>query len=120
MIITTVDLASYLRDDSLAPKLGQVVDLTNSLILDEWATPVDPVPTRVQILGLTVAARAWAYDPSAAHLESVTRTLDDANRTERYRDGSGGAVFLTPAERAYLRDSGGVRSIRLVAPGETA
>ena len=120
-IITADDLASWLRNPSLATdeSLRQIVDLTNELVSEEWANPADPVPTRVRLLTLNVAARAWGHNPATAHLESVTRTLDDASRTERYRSTSAdGTVYLTSSELAILHGKRPMRSIRLVTNGE--
>lgn len=120
-IITAAELASYLRSPDLAtdPALAQIVDLTNDLISDEWGAPVDPIPVKVRLLALNVSARAWSWDPSIAHLESVTRGLDDATRTERYRSvGNNGSVYLTTDERDLLRGRSSVRSVRLVKPGD--
>lgn len=120
-IITAADLASWLRDASLATNdsLEQIVDLTNELVTEEWANPIDPVPARITLLTLGVAARAWVNDPSRAHVESVTRSLDDASRTERYRtSSSSGTVYLTDDELAVLQGKRPPRSVRLVAYGE--
>lgn len=120
-IILASDLASYLRDDSLAPQLEQIVALTNQLVEEEWSNPVDPVPARITLLTLSVAARAWVHDPSKAHLESLQRSIDDGSRTEKYRSaGNQGSVYLTPDEAALLHGSARVRSIRLIKPGDVA
>lgn len=120
-IITAGDLASWLRDPDLATNesLLQVVDLTNELVNEEWATPASPVPTRIRLLALNVAARAWGHNPATAHLESVTRSIDDASRTERYRSSTAdGSVYLTDSELALLHGRRPTRSIRLVSYGE--
>lgn len=118
-IITTTDLASYLRDLTVEDQLHQIVDLTNGLISEEWVNPVEPAPFKVQLLALAVGARAWSHNPATAHLESVTRSLDDANRTERYRSTSDqGSVYLTDSERAYLAGGIKVGSVRLFLPGD--
>lgn len=120
-IITADDLASWLRDPSLStdPSLIQIVGLTNDLVSEEWANPDDPAPTRIRLLTLGVAARAWVNDPSKANLESITRAVDDASRTERYRTaGNGGTVYLTGDELAVLQGKPQARSVRLVAYGD--
>lgn len=121
VIITAADLASWLRDPSLETdaSLVQIVTLTNDLVTEEWATPVTPVPTKITLLALGVAARAWVNDPSKANLESLTRGLDDATRTERYRSSAAdGTVYLTGDELAILQGKRSPRSVRLVAYGE--
>ena len=120
-VITAGDLASWLRDPSLAAdeSLLQIVALTNELVTEEWATPADPVPTRIHLLALNVAARAWGQNPATAHLESVTRSIDDGSRTERYRSAtSDGSIYLTDGELAVLQGRRPARSVRLVAYGE--
>lgn len=120
-IITPDDLASWLRDDSLASNasLIQIVELTNELLDEEWASPVEPIPAKIRLLALRVAARGWRNNPATANLESITRTLDDASRTERYRTSpSSEGVFLTNDELAVLHGKRPPRSVRLVAYGE--
>jgi hypothetical protein len=120
-IIIPADLASWLREPDLAAdeSLNQIVSLTNELITEEWAAPEDPIPTRIRILALNVASRAWVRNPAHAHLESITRTLDDASRTERYKSSTNdGTVYLTDSELAVLHGKPAPRSVRLVAYGE--
>jgi hypothetical protein len=120
-VIDAAALAAWLRDSSLADdaSLGQIVTFTNALFDEEWANPTDPVPVKVTLLALSVAARAWAFDPSRANVESVSRSLDDASRTERYRTSDGhGGVYLTSDEVALLNGERRSRSVRLVAYGE--
>ena len=121
-IITAESLASYLRDDTLvaSPSLAQVVELTNALLTEEWATPVDPIPVKITLLALNVAARAWVYDPSTANLESLSRTSDDGSRTEKYRTAiENSSVYLTESEEALLNGRKARRSIRLTIYGTT-
>lgn len=107
-IIREADLASYLGTPELAndPRLGQIVSLTNGLIDEEWEAPVTPTPTSVKLLALTVAARAWGITPGRGPLESITRSADDASRTERYAvpqsNADGHTVYLTKAELGRL------------------
>lgn len=120
-IITAAELASYLRDDALATdaSLIQVVTLTNDLVTEEWASATTPVPVKIKLLALNVAARGWTYNPATANLESLSRTLDDASRTERYRtSGENGSVFLTEAEEAVLNGRARRRSVRLTIYGD--
>lgn len=119
-IITAVELASYLRNDDLATdaSLIQIVGLTNDLLTEEWTTPADPIPVKIKLLALNVAARGWTHNPATAHLESLSRTLDDAMRTERYRTSSeSGSIFLTEAEEALLNGRKQRRSVRLTIYG---
>jgi hypothetical protein len=120
-VITTAELASWLRDPALEdnPSLEQIVDLVNELVNEEWASPADPVPARIRLLALSVGARAWVNDPSKTNLESLSRQLDDAARTERYRASAVNAgVYLTGDELAILHGKRRSRSVRLVAYGE--
>ena len=123
-IITYAELASYLGDPTLETntRLILITDLTNGLVNEKWITPVDPIPFSVKLIALTVASRAWRNDASKAALQSVTRSVDDASRTERYAvsasDASEAGVFLTASELAQLRPTRKrVRSIRLRVPG---
>jgi hypothetical protein len=120
-IIDVQDLADYLRDSSLASDaaLIQIVDLVNDLVNDNWSTPADPAPARIRLLALNVGARAWAWNPASANLESITRSIDDGSRTERYRSGSSlGSVYLTDDELLLLRGKPSVQSVRLVNYGD--
>lgn len=121
-IISADDLASWLRDPSLAENesFAQVVDLTNELITEEWTSnPTTPAPVKVQLLAFGVATRAWTHNPAASNLESVTRTVDGASRTERYRSaGAGNNVYLTSDELAVLQGKRTTHSIRLVNYGQ--
>lgn len=124
-VITLGDLAAYLDPAAVSGARAElIVDLTNGLIAERWTTPSDPAPTSVRVLALNVAARAWRNKPGHGPLESITRSIDDASRTERYAipvgDGSGADVFLTDAELATLNGlpaKARVGSIRLGVPG---
>lgn len=122
-VITEDDLASYLRDPSLSDNasLIQIVEWVNELVTEEWSDPADPVPARIMLLALNVAARAWVNDPSRANVESVSRTIDDGSRTERYRTSitQGSIVYLTDDERAMLNGRTVRRSVRLITYGES-
>lgn len=121
-IISAAELASYLRNDDLATNasLEQIVEFTNELVTEEWVDPIDPVPVKVKLLTLNVAARAWVYDPSRSHIESYSRSLDDASRTERYRSSSDHqGVYLTDSEIATLNGRARSNSLRLTIYGQT-
>lgn len=123
-VITTETLSAYLEDSAIltSTRADKIVELTNSLITEEWVNPVDPVPARVEMLAYTVAARAYYNKPGRGPLESLTRSFDDSSRTERYavKVGSpdGHDVFLTDDELALLRGTtrGRVGSIRVNVP----
>lgn len=121
-IISTDDLASWLRDPDLTDdeSFQQIVDLTNELITEEWTDgPTTPPPVKIQLLAYGVATRAWVHDPAKSNLESVTRTIEGASRTERYRSGGAGLnVYLTADELAILQGKRATNSIRLVVYGE--
>lgn len=121
-IISADELALRFRNPDLADdeSFVQVVDLTNELLTEEWTdNPTDPAPIKVKLLAFGVAERAWTHDPTTANIESVTRSVDDASRTERYRSsGSNSNIYLTDAELALLQGRRLTRSVRLVSYGE--
>jgi hypothetical protein len=119
-IITAAELASWLRNSALEddPSLIQIVELTNDLITEKWVDPEDPVPVEVKLLALSIAARAWANNPSASNVESTSVRIDDGATTNRFRSASRGGVYLTSDEVALLNGEPRQRSIRLVAYGE--
>lgn len=110
-IIGVNDLADFLGVETVASdsRAAYIVGLTNGLLAEVWAAPVDPVPTSVQVLALEVAARGFQARPGAGRMESVTRSIDDGSRTERYAasvaDQTGRSVFLTDDEEARLNGS---------------
>lgn len=108
-IITVADLTNYLGSATPAPSNAEfIVELVNDLVTEAWAEPVDPVPSRVKLIALEVAARP-ARNPKG--LSSWTRSVDDASRTERLSDSAARTgVFLTDEEAAYL--SGALRRRR--------
>ena len=120
-IITYEKLASYLGDLTLVTntRLILIADLTNGLINEKWVTPVNPAPVSIELLAYAVASRAWRNDASKTALQSITRSIDDASRTERYAvSASEVGVFLTDSELGQLRPSRKrARSIRLKVPG---
>ena len=123
-VITTTTLSAYLEDEAIltSTRASEIVDLTNSLIDEEWANPEDPVPARIKMLAYTVAARAYYNKPGRGPLESLTRSFDDSSRTERYAvtvgEANGHDVFLTDDELALLRGTARRRvgSIRVAVP----
>lgn len=117
-IIAATDLASYLRNPSLAEEeaLQQIVTLTNGLV-GEVVGDLEPVPVRVQAIALEVGARAWR-NPEGYSSE----TIDDYTY-RRDADTRRAGVYLTDSERAELQGIVGgraVRSVRLVAYPESS
>lgn len=98
-IITTADLASYLRDSTLAtdPNLGFVVDLANGLVEEVVGVPTGTPPARVTAITLEVAARAWR-NPQGYSSE----TIDDYTY-RRDADTRRAGVYITDGERAELQ-----------------
>lgn len=120
-VISAADLAAWLRDPSLESdaSLVQIVDLTNALLTDEWTDPVDPVPARITMLALSVAARAWVNNPAMANVASRSVSVDDAaTGTTRFRQADRFGVYLTADELALLNGEQRTRSVRLVMYGE--
>lgn len=119
-IISAADLASWLRDTSLATNdsLEQIVGLTNDLITEEWVDPVDPIPVRVTTLALTIGARAWVNNPATSNVESTSVRVDDGATTDKYRSPSRMGVYITSDEVASLNGERRTRSVRLVAYGD--
>lgn len=113
-IITTTDLASYLRDTSLdEPAAALYVELANGLVSDVTGDLTAPYPAQVRAVALEAAARAYR-NPEGASSE----TIDDY--TFR-RDGgtAAGGVYLTAAEQAKLAMGSGsaVRGMYVVDLG---
>jgi hypothetical protein len=119
-IITAADLAAWLRDTSLATddSLEQIVELTNDLITDSWTDPDDPVPVRIKMLALSIAARAWVNSPALSNVESTSVRVDDAGTTQRFRSPARLGVYLTADELALLNGEQRTRSVRLTIYGE--
>lgn len=121
-VITADELALRFRDEALVndDSFKQIVELTNALVTEAWTdSPTTPAPIKIRLLAFGVAERAWTHNPSTANVESVTRSIDDASRTERYRSsGSNSNIFLTDAELALLQGRRLTRSVRLVSCGE--
>jgi hypothetical protein len=122
-IITGAELASYPGAGS--PSLSDAntfATLVNGVVTEAWKTPVPvgkPVPAWVRAIAFEVGARA-ARNPKG--LQSWTRSVDDASRTERYSDVSARAgVYLTEAEEARLGGKAARKhrygTIRLDVPG---
>jgi hypothetical protein len=123
-VITLTGLSEWLEDESVetSTRAAKIVELTNNVITEAWATPVDPPPAWVESLALTVATRAWTNRPGMGPVESMTRSFDDSSKTVRYAvrasDPGGEDVFLTEAEldRLGARPTSPVGSIRLGVP----
>lgn len=116
-IITVDDLKTYLAGDTSLTdvELAFKVDLANGVVSDAYTAAVDPPPTWVVALALEVAARACR--PTSGGLASLTRTVDDASRTERYStDASRGGVFLTDQERLQLEGRKRAGTVKGYAP----
>lgn len=111
-VITPDEVISYLGAGTPVEsgRLNLIVGLTNGLITDRWANPTmppAPVPAWVRSIALEVAARPLR---NPGGLASVTRSIDDASRTERLSDTAARAgVFLTPEEDARLANRGSTR-----------
>jgi hypothetical protein len=100
-IITTADLASYLRDISVAAdeSAALYVDMANGLVEDVTGM-LDPIPTRVKAITLEVAARAWR-NPNGYSSETV-----DDYTYRRDADTRAAGVYLTESERMELQGVG--------------
>lgn len=90
----------------------------SSLVAGNWASPIDPAPQWVKDIAIDVAAR---YLANPRGVTSVTRSLDDASRTERYEGGGtrAGKFYLDDDEFAKLNPKVRTRvgSTRLHVPG---
>lgn len=115
--VTSADLASALDQDDSA-HLQRIVQMTNSLIDEEWVDPVNPIPARVTNIAWQVAYRA-GVNPKG--LSSWTRSWDDISKTERMEASQRAGVYLTDEELAALngitRTVRRAGSIRLRVPG---
>lgn len=98
-IITGSRLATYLGV-AADGKLNYLADLANGIVEEEWRNPVDPAPAWVVAIALEAAARP-ARNPRG--LGSITRSIDDGSRTERYSEAAARAgVYLLDAELRRL------------------
>lgn len=116
-IITGPNLASQPGVQGYtADQLKGTADRVNALIGEAWKDPSDPAPQWVVEIALDVATR---YLANPKGLESWTRSIDDASRTERVRIGDLTGLFLTEAQKRRLRGGAGrrARSMRLRVPG---
>lgn len=118
-IITKNDLAGLPGVTGTDTELEYAARRAGVAVESAWATPVDPVPQWVKDLATDVAVR---YLNNPRGVTSVTRSVDDASRTERYGERGaplGGGFTLTDDELARL--SAIVRrrvgSTRLAVPG---
>lgn len=119
--LTAADLAAYF-DREVSGALTNIVTRTNSLVTEEWANPVDPVPEWVTNIAWNVAIRAG--DNPSPGKTSTTRSWDDVSITDRWEAGRSGGVFLTDEESRLLHGDTadptqpvGVGSIQLKVPG---
>lgn len=99
-IITGAELASY--PGSGNPSLTDATrwaEIVNGVVTDAWAVPENPVPYWVKAIALECGARA-ARNPKG--LQSWTKSVDDASRTERFAAAARTGVFLTDDELARL------------------
>lgn len=105
--IVSVDAAEWLREPALAndDAFNLVVSQVNAALGESWTWQQAPMPARVRMIALEAIARTWRRDPGRGTVESYTRSIDDASRTERYASPQAmsipGSVF-TDAELAYL------------------
>lgn len=117
-IITKHDLAEVPNLPSSEADLTYAARRASSAVGAAWANPVDPAPLWVKDIAIDVAVR-YLHNPRGT--TSVTRSIDDASRTERYERGSipGGNFSLTDAEADKLtrRPRRRTGSIRLTVPG---
>lgn len=106
-IITSADLASYLREpnpDSAAISL--YVELANGIVTEAFPGSVpSTAPTRLKAITLEVAARAYR-NPNGYSSETV-----DDYTYRRDTDTRAAGVYLTDGERAELTtiSGGGIR-----------
>lgn len=101
-IITAYDLVSYPGAGSPTMDDAEVhVFWANQIVTEAWADPADPVPYAVRAIALEVASRV---SRNPRRLESWTKRLDDASKTERVSAGdlARAGYFLTPEERMML------------------
>lgn len=100
-IISKDDLAAYpgitAPDASLTWTAAQI----NALVTESWKCATDPVPAWVKAIALGAAAR-FLFNPKG--LESWTRQVDDASRTERVGSAVSGrsGPYLTDEELTLL------------------
>lgn len=123
--LTGTDLASFLGVDE-TNAIDSIVDRTNALVLEEWASPVFPIPQWVTNIAWDVAVRAGSNPGGKT---STTRAWDDITVTDRWEAGAPTGVALTPEEALRLNSattSGDTlptpvapKSIQMVVPGWT-
>jgi hypothetical protein len=101
-IITTTDLASYLRETALDTAAATLyVDLANGIVSEVLPDVVLPAPARVRAITLEVAARAYR-NPNGYSSE----TIDDYTYRRDAETRQAG-VYLTTSEREELHDFSG-------------
>lgn len=113
-IITTTDLASYLREASLDEGAALLyVELANGVVSEAAGSLTEPFPARVRAITLEVAARAYRNPDGYA-----TEAIDDW-RGGRSADTAEAGVYLTKVEARTLgrfTGSAGAYSIPLTSP----
>ena len=114
-IITSGDLASYLRIDPTSADLDLLVELANGIVSEAAPAMVTPYSTRARAITLEVAARAYR-NPEGY----TSETVDDYTYRRDAGTGSAG-VYLTDSERAEIVGLSGVTvrrvgSIRVTSP----
>ena len=105
-VITSTELASYLREanpDTAA--LDLLVELSNGIV-SEVTGDLTPIPTRVKAITLEVAARAYRNPDGYA-----TESIDDW-RGGRPAETAAAGVYLTESETATLNRLAGVVTSR--------
>ncbi|MBS42920.1 MAG: hypothetical protein CMH83_07155 [Nocardioides sp.] len=101
-IITTADLIAYPgAGNPTETDATAYVELANGLVTEAWKCPTTPVPWWVKAIALEAAARG-SRNPRG--LQSWTRSVDDASRTERVAESQLKqlGVHLTADERTRL------------------
>lgn len=105
--------ASWVRKPDLAtdPVFVGFVDEVYEELAEHWRCPTETLPTVIRAIVRAAIRRGWASGVGE-RLESLTRTIDDASRTERFAASSGvGSAaseygYFTPAEIAVLNNCG--------------
>lgn len=116
-IISGTDLAEQPGvQGHTAAQLNNVATRVNNLVADDWANPNAPAPPWVVEIALNAATR---YLANPKGLESWSRSVDDASRTERVRTTGRSGLYLDDADLRRLRGVAAARprSTRLRVPG---
>lgn len=118
-IITGADLASYPGVTTPEHELNDIAAQASALVEEAWVNPVTPAPQWVKTIATNAALRVH-WNPKG--LQSWTRSVDDASRTERTAVTEGRVgLYLTDDETARLSRPAATRhrvgSIRTRVPG---